>query len=54
MDSINFLDAQKVFVQCFLTDADRSKYMYMYSRGDIHYFKDIITRKYTIIECVIV
>lgn len=43
-------DMNNAFEKCFSTDAEREKYMYMYSDGDKHYFKDIMTRKYTIIE----
>jgi hypothetical protein len=50
MNNIYFADSEKAFEKCFKTDAERSDYMYMYSKGNEHYFKNIMTRSYKVVE----
>jgi hypothetical protein len=47
---MNFIDPQLAFERCFKTDNEREQYMYMYSEGNVHYFKHINTREYLKIE----
>lgn len=41
-----FVNPQEAFLKCFDTDEERSEFMYMYSKGDTHYFKNIDRRYY--------
>lgn len=50
---MQFLDSQKIFKECFTNDKEREKYMYMHSKNCTHYFKNIDTREYIVIEKVI-
>jgi hypothetical protein len=45
-NNTRFVDSDSAFLNCFNTDEERSQYMYMYSQGDVHYFKNIDTRDY--------
>lgn len=44
--SFDVLDAGMAFADLKLVEADYKDYMYMYSRGDKHFFKHMDTRKY--------
>lgn len=45
-DKPDVLDADIAFADLELPEAEKEDYMYMYSRGDKHFFKHIDTRKY--------
>lgn len=45
-----FVNPDEAFIKCLDTDEERMQYMYMYSKGDTHYFKHIDTREYKTVE----
>ena len=44
--SFDVLDAGMAFADLKLVEAEKEDYMYMYSRGDKHFFKHMDTREY--------
>ena len=44
-------DVRMAFADLKLVEAEKEDYMYMYSRGDKHFFKHIYTRAYITALC---